>query len=160
MRTFPFAFLIFFFSIFSNSRPFCSSKGPIYSSAEVERDFLPLRALFSFQWESGVFFEEGGFHERKTNLSSSAWLWRLALGWDLGFLQEPDSRSTMQSCEVVRNDVQRRRSGSERGLRWWIWLCQGCLRKVYGVWWNKCELWVRVFNTSYSPLCWLLGFSI
>lgn len=82
MRTFLLAALISLFSSFFNSRPFCSSKSPIYSSAQVERRPSPLRS-FSPQLQKGFFFFwRGGFHEREPDLGSSAWLWRHE-SWDL-----------------------------------------------------------------------------
>lgn len=64
MRTFPLASLISLFSSFSNSRPFCLSKSPIYSSAQVERRPSPLLILlpsvpggFFFPSEEAVFMK-------------------------------------------------------------------------------------------------------
>lgn len=60
MRTFPLAALISIFSSFSNSRPFCSSKRPIYYI--VERRPPPLRSFSpQFQVWFGFSFEEAVF---------------------------------------------------------------------------------------------------
>lgn len=103
MRTFPFSTLIFFSSFRIQGR-----------SAHIKAQFIPqqkLKETFSpqsslCQWESGVFLVGVGvgFHERKTNLSSSAWLWRHPPGvesWDSFKSRLLFSRAELWGCKKL-----------------------------------------------------------
>lgn len=108
------ALLISFF--FSNPRLFCSSKGPIYSSAEVERDFPPSE-LFLLMFECVMifffyfpFFLRRRFSWKKDKshlvsliMATPAW------GSGTGISPRAGSRSpthTSQSWEVSRDDAE------------------------------------------------------
>lgn len=112
IKTYPLNSLIFFsFFIFSYSRPFSSSKGPNYSSAEVERDFTPLELFFPMRMLFFFRFMRRRFSWKKDKsqlvslvMATPAW------GRELGFSPWAGSLSPthacLQSCEVLRNDVQ------------------------------------------------------
>lgn len=100
MRTFPLAALISLFSSFLNSRPFCSSKSPIYSSAQVERRPSPPPILLPAV--SGLFFSSS----EEAVLMKGSWI--LARQLDCGDMRagiSPRAGSHSPAWEDVRNNA-------------------------------------------------------
>lgn len=120
----------FSFSSFQIQGRSAHLKAQFIPQHKLKEDLPPFRVLFfsSFFFLQEWVFWGGGFYERKTNLSSSAWLWRHSLGvesWDFS----KSWISFTYACwgAELRGCEKWCAAWSEwfgRGIQWWIWLCQ------------------------------------